>query len=146
MLIPWRTIVFVSLGMLLFLASSSAAEPVQFVVLGDIPYGKHQLERLKAIGETIRKNGFPFAIHYGDVKTGSSRCDDALLWERQRAIYDLIESRVFFTPGDNDWTDCDSESAGGFDELERLEMLRSVFFTDDLPSESAWRISRQGPT
>ncbi len=56
MLIQWRIIVLVILGVHLFLAGSSASEPVQFVVLGDIPYGKHQLERLKAIGETIRKN------------------------------------------------------------------------------------------
>ena len=53
---------------------------------------------------------------------------------------------MFLTPGDNDWTDCDRESAGGFDELERLEAVRSIFFTEDLPSESEWRIARQSPS
>ncbi len=118
---------------------------MQFVVLGDIPYGQHQLVRLAAIGKEIRKGSFLFVIHYGDVKAGSSRCDDALLSERRDAIYDLLKGRVFFTPGDNDWTDCDRGSAGGFDELERLKAIRSIFFSKGLPSDSQWRVERQGP-
>ena len=34
-----------------------------------------------------------------------------------------------FTPGDNDWTDCDRPSNGGFNSLERLDHERSVFFS-----------------
>ena len=34
-----------------------------------------------------------------------------------------------FTPGDNDWTDCDSASNGGFNSLERLDHERQVFFS-----------------
>jgi hypothetical protein len=34
-----------------------------------------------------------------------------------------------FTPGDNDWTDCDRPSNGGFDSLGRLELERQVFFS-----------------
>ncbi len=140
-----HAILTASLVLLLFLANKSVAESMQFVVLGDIPYGEHQLFRLAAIGEEVRKHEFPFAIHYGDVKAGSSSCDDALLSGRREAIYDLLQGRVFFTPGDNDWTDCDRESAGGFDELERLEAIRSIFFTSGLPSEPEWRIARQAP-
>ena len=33
-----------------------------------------------------------------------------------------------FTPGDNDWTDCDRPSNGGFNSLERLDHERQVFF------------------
>ena len=34
-----------------------------------------------------------------------------------------------FTPGDNDWTDCDRPSNGGFSSLERLDYERKVFFS-----------------
>jgi hypothetical protein len=33
-----------------------------------------------------------------------------------------------FTPGDNDWTDCDRASNGGFWSLERLDRERELFF------------------
>src|SRR6476619_2344586 len=36
-----------------------------------------------------------------------------------------------FTPGDNDWTDCDRTSNGGFNSLERLQYERGVFFGTD---------------
>ncbi len=34
-----------------------------------------------------------------------------------------------FTPGDNDWTDCDRPSNGGFPSLGRLDLEREVFFS-----------------
>jgi len=34
-----------------------------------------------------------------------------------------------FTPGDNDWTDCDRPNNGGFSSLERLSHERQVFFS-----------------
>ena len=33
-----------------------------------------------------------------------------------------------FTPGDNDWTDCDRPANGGFSSLERLDFERALFF------------------
>jgi hypothetical protein len=34
-----------------------------------------------------------------------------------------------FTPGDNDWTDCDRAKNGGFNSLERLDHERQLFFS-----------------
>jgi hypothetical protein len=34
-----------------------------------------------------------------------------------------------FTPGDNDWTDCDRPKNGGYNSLERLDYQRRVFFS-----------------
>ena len=34
-----------------------------------------------------------------------------------------------FTPGDNDWTDCDRPSNGGFNSLERLDRERAILFS-----------------
>nr|MBA2559228.1 hypothetical protein [Propionibacteriales bacterium] len=35
---------------------------------------------------------------------------------------------LLYTPGDNDWTDCDGRAGGSYNPLERLDKLRKVFF------------------
>jgi hypothetical protein len=40
---------------------------------------------------------------------------------------------VVYTPGDNEWTDCHSTSAGGYDPLERLAAIRARFFAGPAP-------------
>ena len=47
-----------------------------------------------------------------------------------------------FTPGDNDWTDCDRPSNGGFNSLERLDHERQVFFSTTARSAARRRSSR----
>ncbi len=126
-------------------AGPSRAAPVEFVVLGDIPYGKAQIRSLEYIGERIRKAGYPFVIHYGDLKAGDAPCDNGFLADRRKRLFELVADGLFYTPGDNDWTDCDRAKAGGFDELERLAEIRRLFFTEGLPSNPAWRVARQGP-
>ncbi len=85
MLIVQNALRLVTIGLSLLAAGSSLAEPVEFVVLGDMPYGEDQVGSVKFIGSKIRKQGFPFVIHYGDLKTGSSSCDDILSFDRQKA-------------------------------------------------------------
>ncbi len=128
-------------ALILPIATDSLA--AEFVVLGDMPYGSGQVAKLDVIGAKIRERGFPFAIHYGDVKGGGAPCD--LIPARRDLIYGLIPGHVFYTPGDNDWTDCDRPGAGGYDELARLDLLRRIFFSQALPAEPEWRIARQTP-
>ena len=81
-------------GLGLFFATPAAAEPVEFVVLGDMPYGADQVGGLNYIGKTIRRREFPFVIHYGDVKAGDGKCDDATLSARRDLIYGLVNPTV----------------------------------------------------
>jgi hypothetical protein len=37
---------------------------------------------------------------------------------------------LIYTPGDNDWTDCHNERAGGYEPIDRLARLRAIFFAD----------------
>ena len=134
-----------ALGLALLVATGAGAEPVTFVVLGDMPYDEDQVERLQDIGKEIRKSDVPFVVHYGDVKGGGERCDTVILLQRRAMIYGLLAGAVFFTPGDNDWTDCDREKAGEFNELERLDTLRSIFFGPGIPLAEEWNIARQEP-
>ena len=69
-----------------------------------------------------------FTVNDGDPKAGngtggnppSSNCDDPL-YERALGWLNSLEKPAMFMPGDNDWTDCDRTSNGGFNSLERLD-------------------------
>ncbi len=116
-------------------------------VVGDLPYNDDQLYGLRIISDGIKEQGYPFAIHLGDYKSGGSPCDadTDTFFKNWRASFGSIP--VFYTPGDNDWTDCDRESTGApVSELERLETIRAEMFSDrpDVPSE--WNVVYQDGT
>ncbi len=108
---------------------AKADDRFSFIAFGDMPYGAPEIvgppfERLIA---AINKADPAFSIHVGDIKSGSSPCDDAE-FARQRAYFNSFRGALVYTPGDNEWTDCHREKAGGYDPLERLARLRQVFF------------------
>ncbi len=142
-------------------AAEDPQSRVTFVVIGDMPYSDEENVNLTApdgaFVKAIQAINPPVLIHYGDFKGGSEDCTDALLEARQAQIFALNPYKVVFTPGDNDWTDCDRDNMTvRFDELERLAFLRKLFFegtglemTRDIPdlvrqdglSENAmWRV------
>jgi hypothetical protein len=127
------------------LSTPASAASTEFAAFGDMPYSDDQIAVVKEIGAKLRDLGVPFVIHYGDAKSGGDSCDDATLTGRKDLLYGLMPGRVFYTPGDNEWTDCDRDAAGGFDETERLAKVREIFFSDGLPAEPEWHIARQGP-
>lgn len=102
---------------------------VKFVAVGDMPYSNHEAQFLRTeLKAAIAKADVPFVIHYGDFKAGNDSCTDESFIQAQQDIYGL-HPRVFYTPGDNEWTDCDRTGlASPQSELERLDTLRSLFF------------------
>lgn len=117
----------------------------EFIAFGDIPYDDGvQMLSVGQIGRQARANGYSFAINYGDIKGGGESCADRLIENRLEAIAAVLPGRVVMTPGDNDWTDCDRSSAGGFDELERLDHLiaRHKYHA---PDDADLGIIRQAP-
>ena len=48
---------------------------------------------------------------------------------RSLGFFNALHAPAMLTPGDNDWTDCDRPSNGGFNSLERLDHERLVFFS-----------------
>jgi hypothetical protein len=57
-------------------------------------------------------------------------CSDAL-YTQALTYFNSLQQPAFFTPGDNDWTDCDRPANGSFNELERLQHERQVMFSTD---------------
>ncbi len=97
-------------------------------VIGDTPYGDEQIADFPDLVDAVdRDRSVRGVIHLGDVKTGSSTCGDARL-RTSFDLYETFDDPFFYTPGDNEWTDCHRAAAGGFDPLERLQSLREIAY------------------
>jgi hypothetical protein len=107
----------------------AASEPVRFLAFGDMPY-KHKRKHLARVADLIEAGNRlnpDFMVHLGDIKGGGTPCTD----EAYQTVLELLqrsEPPLFYTPGDNDWTDCHRKSAGSYDSAERLSLLRKLFF------------------
>ncbi len=110
--------------------AQAAAGSTTLAVFGDLPYTPAQIANFDNLPAAI--NADPKvrrAIHLGDIKSGSTPCDDAT-YLRVKATFDKFLDPLVFTPGDNEWTDCHRASNGGYLPTERLAFERSVFFAD----------------
>jgi hypothetical protein len=97
---------------------------------GDLPYSDIQANvGVPNLIADMNSQRLAFSVHDGDLKQGSnSPCDDAL-YIRSLGYFNMLDAPAIFTPGDNDWTDCDRANNGGFSSLERLSHERQVFFS-----------------
>lgn len=116
-------------------APSGSAKPApsnpggySFAVIGDVPYGADQVAAFPGWIEQIDADRqVHYTVHVGDIKNGSSRCDDSYF----QMIYRNFESfdrPLVYTPGDNEWTDCHRPNNGAYDPLERLATLKDLFY------------------
>ncbi len=105
-------------------------EPYAIGLWGDLPYSAVQeTVGIPNLIADMNANRLKFSVHDGDLKQGSgSPCDNAL-YARSLAIFNTLSAPAMFTPGDNDWTDCDRASNGSYSSRERLDYERSVFFS-----------------
>ena len=117
-------------GLALTAATLTAhAQAFQFVALGDLPYGDPAKvgAPYRALIGSINRLQPAFSIHIGDFKSGSTRCSDEE-FQAQLQHFGLFDSALVYTPGDNEWTDCHRANNGAYDPVERLAMLRGMFF------------------
>ncbi|MET0385109.1 MAG: metallophosphoesterase [Polyangiales bacterium] len=102
-------------------------KPTRIALIGDMPYRDTDIVKLDEVLREINESRVDFTLHTGDIKSGSTLCADELLQTRFDQLAQL-ERPLVYTPGDNEWTDCHREAAGGYDPLERLATLRKLFF------------------
>jgi hypothetical protein len=97
---------------------------------GDLPYSPAQASvGVPNLIADMNAQRLKFSVHNGDLKAGSgSLCDDNLYYQ-SLDYFNALRAPAMFTPGDNDWTDCDRPSNGGFNSRERLDRERQVFFS-----------------
>ena len=108
--------------------AASSQHGYAFAVIGDVPYGDAAQAHFPAFIAGINADpDVRIVSHLGDIKSGSTRCDDSRFRE-VRADFDLFDDPLVYTPGDNEWTDCHRPSNGGYHPLERLATVRDLFF------------------
>ncbi len=103
---------------------------------GDLPY--NDLQATTGVPNLIadmNSQRLAFTVHDGDLKAGSgingsatpTTCSDAM-YDQALLYLNSLKAPAMFTPGDNDWTDCDRPANGGFSPIERLNHERALFF------------------
>ena len=104
---------------------------------GDLPYSDLQAQvGVPNLIADMNKQRLAFTVHDGDLKAGNgtpgsatpTTCSDAL-YVQALGYFNALRAPAMFTTGDNDWTDCDRPSNGGFNSRERLDHERQVFFS-----------------
>jgi hypothetical protein len=106
---------------------------------GDLPYSDVQAQSgVPNLIADMNDSEIEFSVHDGDLKAGNATagsvtpttCADPL-YVQALGYFNSFRKPAMFTPGDNDWTDCDRTSNGGFNDVERLTHERQVFFGTD---------------
>ena len=104
--------------------------PYEIGLWGDLPYSPLQEQSgVPSLIADMNDQRLAFTVHDGDLKQGSGSPCDAALYDRSLNYFNSLDAPAMFTPGDNDWTDCDRPANGGFNALERLDFERRVFFS-----------------
>ncbi|MEM7180828.1 MAG: hypothetical protein AAF518_07940 [Spirochaetota bacterium] len=118
---------------------------VQFIAIGDTPYTQKEDVRLQqVVAKAITRAKVPFLVHYGDFKSGALPCTKKLMRQSRDRIYGLLPGRVFYTPGDNEWTDCDrAKLKPAVSELASLSLIRRLFFRKKMRLPKSWKYQRQ---
>ena len=112
----------------LALPQTASAEKFSFVALGDTAYGgKADYPAYESLIKKINQTRPAFSIHVGDI-WGAGLCNGEHL-DEIASLFDQYKNPLVYTPGDNEWTDCDRRSYGGYAAAERLENLRNTFFS-----------------
>jgi hypothetical protein len=103
--------------------------PYSIGLWGDLPYSTVQEQvGVPNLIADMNAQRLAFTVHDGDLKQGSNSPCDAALYDRSLGYFNALEAPAMFTPGDNDWTDCDRPANGGYPSLDRLDYERSLFF------------------
>jgi hypothetical protein len=107
---------------------------------GDLPYSDVQAQTgVPNLIADMNDSEIAFSVQDGDLKAGNAivgsvtptTCQSAVqpsIYSQALGYFNSLDEPAMFTPGDNDWTDCDRTTNGGFNELERLQYERGFFF------------------
>jgi hypothetical protein len=111
--------------------------PYAIGLWGDLPYSDLQATTgVPNLIADINNADIEFSVHDGDLKAGNGTPGSVTpttcvndLYTQALGYFNSLDKPAILTPGDNDWTDCDRPSNGGFNSLERLDHERQVFFS-----------------
>ncbi|MBY4945481.1 hypothetical protein K6V92_02455 [Cupriavidus respiraculi] len=104
--------------------------PVRIALIADIPQWPDAEARTTRLLELFAERKLSFVIHAGGIKGDTESCADAVLSARFRLL-DQSPLALVYVPGEPDWAECQHPVNGSFDDVERLNRLRELFYADD---------------
>ena len=113
-------------------AHQKSSHPYAIGLWGDLPYSAEQAAVVPNLIADMNSQYLAFTVHDGDLRQGSGapNCADGSIYTRAIGYFASLYAPAIFTPGDNDWTDCDRKSLGadGRNSLQELDNERATFF------------------
>ena len=101
--------------------------PYAIGLWGDLPYSTLQAEvGVPNLIADMNSQELAFTAHDGDLKAGSGVCSPQV-YSQALKYFNSLRAPAIFTPGDNDWTDCDRTA--GYSSLAQLDKERKLFFS-----------------
>jgi len=98
--------VYLLLIVITYLLSCARQETLVFSVMGDVPRQAWEDTLIQAqILAHNKTSAAEFMLHVGDIKTGSSPCDEQV-YAKVAGYLKTLNVPVFIVPGDNEWNDC----------------------------------------
>jgi hypothetical protein len=134
------SLLIIAAGTTVWAANSGNRDPFFVGLWGDLPYNDVQaLVGVPNLIADMNSQPLAFTVHDGDLKAGHgitgsvtpTTCSNDLYQYAIDNYFSKLSAPAAFTPGDNDWTDCDASDNGPFNSLERLDHERQVFFSTD---------------
>eukprot|EP01024_Parvocaulis_polyphysoides_P033321 TRINITY_DN29678_c1_g1_i1.p1 TRINITY_DN29678_c1_g1~~TRINITY_DN29678_c1_g1_i1.p1 ORF type:complete len:702 (-),score=103.97 TRINITY_DN29678_c1_g1_i1:144-1964(-) len=97
-------------------------------VLGGLPFSS-PVSTWENILMDISEADVSFVVHTGDIKGPNTNCSDEY-FDYILDSFSEVNHPLVYVPGDNEWANCNSEEAGQWDPIERLNYIRELFFED----------------
>ena len=129
----YSTLGFIALLYIATLALSGCVtkkyKDFDFVVVADTAYSvPEDYPAYYGLIDRINRAKPAFTLHLGDTRGGGGGdCSDESL-QKVKEDFARFDHPLIYTPGDNEWTDCHTQKAGGFDPLDRLTAIRRIYF------------------
>jgi hypothetical protein len=95
-----------------------------------MPYGPQDFAAYEGLLLEINRHQPAFTVHCGDTKKGSVPPSDENLTQ-VKTWFDSLDGPLIYTPGDNEWTDVHTVSAGREDPLVWLGKIRALYFSEE---------------
>ncbi len=111
-------------------APAKSASAYAIGLWADAPYA--EIQKTTGVPNLIadmNSQRLAFSVHAGDIKSGGTRCDNPVYLQAE-AFFNSLRAPAIYTPGDNEWTDCDRPNNGAYSSSERLAYIRSTLFDD----------------
>jgi hypothetical protein len=115
-------------------SASAVGATFNFAYVGDMPYvtSGAAADNTPAImtawvNDLNADPNVQFTAHSGDFKGGNDSCGDANV-NTIYGYFNSLNKPFWYTPGDNDWTDCHRNTNGNFSPLGRLANIRAKYF------------------